>query len=238
MKTLFLHNRAVLALFVLASAIFVSCEKHEIDAIQKPIDPQAGLASLKDSASYTINGKRYVCDDRHMSGRGNIAANRDSATGLFLQSDTMLYYTACGFGKQQDADRSDDGRLTIYFIRKYAKNQLVTSASVPALLQPENLADHYKLGQYRYTFDFKQDNRQNGINLTVRKVNGNEAEDMSTQPFVKASHSQDNSTFAITRFEPIGDGSYLLEAKFTANVFDANQTPTRVENGYMRFRVY
>ncbi|MHA6249506.1 hypothetical protein ACXYMU_16300 [Pontibacter sp. CAU 1760] len=236
MKTLFSHNIVVLVLSVLASGVFVSCEKHEMDDIQKPLDPQAYLASLKDSVAYTLDGKHYTCDTRYIFGRGNLGANRDNTTGYY-QADTVMHYTEYGFAKKQK-DNSNNGNVSIYFIRKYAKNQMTPSATVPAMLQPKNIADHYKLGQYRYASDFLHDNRQNGVKISVSRVNGYSSEDLSTLPAVPAPNSQDNSTFAITRFEAVGDGSYLLEAKFTANVFDANQTPTRVENGYMRFRVY
>lgn len=236
MKTSRLHIVASLVLFVLSAAILVSCEKHELETVQKPVDPQERLASLKDSASYTIDGKRYTCDFSDSFGKGNAGANRDSITDRW-DADTVMYSSEESFSKQADGNSSDDGAIKVMLIKKYARNQLAPSPSIPALLQPKNFLEHYKPGQYRYAMDYQQDNRQNGVILSVRQVKGNAIEMLTSQTITSAPNSQDSSTFEITRLDAIGDGSYLLEAKFTTNVFSANQTQVRVENGYLRFRV-
>jgi hypothetical protein len=236
MKTCLLQSKKILFLSVFSAVILVSCEKPELNGPKKTIDPQAGLASLKDSASYTIDGKLYTCDITNGFGSSNDKANRDSNTGRW-DADTVMYSSEKILGKQRDEDSSNDGAINVMFIKKYAKSQLIPSSSVPTLLQPKSIVDHYKLGKYRYALDYQIDNKQNGVALSVRKINVNELETLKSQPVTMAPNSQDNATFEITRFDAVGDGSYLLEAKFTANVYGANQTPVRVDKGYLRFRV-
>jgi hypothetical protein len=236
MKTSLVHSKTLLFLFISAAVILVSCDKPELNGPKKDIDPQAGLASLKDSASYTIDGKRYTCDVLEGFGSSNDKANRDSKTGQW-DADTVMYSSEKSLGKQRDEDISNDGAVKIKFIKKYAKTHLAPSTSVPAILQPKNIIDHYRLGKYRYAMDYQIDNKQNGVLLSVWKRNGNGIEDLKSLPITIAPNSQENSTFEITRFDSVGDGSYLLEAKFTANVYGSSQTPIRVEKGYLRFRV-
>lgn len=218
--------------------MFTSCKKQELDYTETPPDQQENLIVLKDSASYTIDGKVYTCDNFDSFGKGNVKANLDSVTGYWA-TDTIMYYSEFSLDKHRDEDRSDDGYIRAIFIKKYEKSQLVSSPSIPAILHPKNIVDHYAIGPYHYAQDFEKYNRQNGVNLILRKVKGSEIEMLYTQlPNRIIADSNHNVSFEITRFDAIGDGSYLLEAKFDAIMFDVNGTSSRVENGYIRYRVH
>lgn len=236
MKTCFWGSKTLLFFSLCSAAILVSCEKPQLDGPKKTVDPPAGLASLKDSASYTIDGKLYTCDMAKGFGSSNDKANRNSNTGQW-DADTVMYASEKILGKQQDEDSSNDGAVHVMFLKKYARTQLTPSSAVPVLLQPKSITAHYKPGKYRYALDYQIDNKQNGVALSVLKVNGHATELLKSQPVTKAPNSQDNATFEVIRFEALGDGAYLLEAKFTANVYGADQTAVRVEKGYLRFRV-
>lgn len=241
MKNRFMLNKAIIIITLFSTFIVVSCNKENI--LETPDDPSLSLSKLKDSASYTIDGKRYTCDISGSFGRGNEGANRDSVTGYF-QADTILYYSEFGLIKQPDGDRSDDGEINVTFIKKYAKNPLASYPPIGAILRPKNILEHYTKGNYGFAMDYLRNNRQNGVALMIRKVNGNTVESLVS--YINAHYqmsttisptSHDNSSFEITRLDAVGDGSYLLEAKFSANLFDRNETLKRVENGYLRFRV-
>ncbi len=227
-------NRIIVATSTVFVSVFASCKKQ--DALV--VEPAIVYGNIQDSASYTINGKLYVCDNANFFGRGNAQANRDSVTGRW-DADTLVYYSEFGLSKKPDEDRSNDGELHVSIIKKYSKSQLIAASNMPSILQPKNIIAHYTPGKYPFALDFERNNRLNGVKLLIRKVNGNEAEYLSTQMlFSNAADYQNNAAFEIIQFEPAGnDGSYLLTAKFSANAYNANGTATRVENGYIRYRL-
>ena len=187
-----MNVRKTLCYLILFISIFSSCRKQEIAV---DITPIATLDDLKDSASYFIDGKRYICDHIDLFGRGNTKANRDIITGHW-DADTTLYFAEYGLGKKSDGDKSDDGRISLFIIKKYDKRQLIASSSIPLLMQPKNLLDHYALGNYSYVSDFERDNSQNGVKISFRMIKGNESEILSTQvPNANPPNNQNNLLF-------------------------------------------
>ncbi len=142
----------------------VSCKK-VIEPLETP-GKSLSWANLKDTASYTINGKQYTCNVITQFGRGNLGANRDSVTG-YWHTDTLVYYTMYGFENRPNAE-SNDGNIAITFIKKYAKTALFASGSVGGIQSPKEQAGHYKPGVYQFVLDYNRFNHQNGVALTIR----------------------------------------------------------------------
>lgn len=232
-------NQTVSWFIVLYLAIFVntliSCQKNQLKIAEQHAQ---NLANLKDSASYTIDGKRYTCDVLSSIGRGNLRANWDSVLRIW-NNDTIMYYSTFELTKQHDNNRSDNGIVTVFFIKKYSKSQMVPSTNMPALLQPKKFTDHYTPGNYQFVSDYESQNHQNGIKLIVRKGNDTESEMYSTiSTNSNTPNNQNNSSFQIIRFESIeSDGRHLIEASFNANVINVGGTILRVENGFLRFKL-
>jgi hypothetical protein len=49
--------------------------------------------------------------------------------------------------------------------------------------------------------------------------------------------SENGSIFQIMTFKKLSNGNYLLEAKFNATLFDRNEKPVKIDNGYGRITI-
>ncbi len=58
------------------------------------------------------------------------------------------------------------------------------------------------------------------------------------QPTTVNKSAQLNATFQVITFKQTDTNQYLLEAKFSATVFDGNETPVNLTNGYVRLSIY
>src|SRR4051812_277833 len=78
--------------------VFASCHKNKIEQQQ---DILAWLNTVKDSSSYTIDGKNYICDHLGSTGWGNQGMNLDTSHGHWKwDPDSVLYSTAFRFYAQ------------------------------------------------------------------------------------------------------------------------------------------
>jgi hypothetical protein len=140
------------------------------------------------------------------------------------------------------------GRMTIHFIKKFAKAQLPRTLA-PGFFAPVSDTLLYNpKGNHSYAVDFERFNNQNGIVLELDTHNGGDLVQMRTYssqsarwPTTITNDSQKDSKFEITNiyFIPANQDyldHHLLEAKFSCYVYDRNEKPHLV-NGYMRIHV-
>ena len=83
-------------LFTIAAVLlFSSCGKNPIELEPKPKeDIFTWLAKVKDSCSYTIDGKVYICESLASTGWGNRGTNLDTSNGQWKwHPDSLLYNT-------------------------------------------------------------------------------------------------------------------------------------------------
>jgi hypothetical protein len=228
---------------LLASFVFslISCYKKNIDLIENVSDPQTNLRIISDSCSYIIDGKQFICDKPFSDGRGNAHANFNSTTNSW-DTDTLQYRTMFGFSKTSYTSTQNDGRLIIHFVKKYHKNLLIKPLF--GIMAPVTDTPLYIKGIRNYAVDFDRVNSQDGIVLEVTNRADTSSEILLTYIYASLfsattlnNDSQRNSQFEITNVYKDSDGTRIIEAKFTANLFNKYEKLKRLENGYMRIHV-
>jgi hypothetical protein len=252
MKTLcpYIKTKLLLATTVLLVA-FVSCKKDSIETTTQAPVQSSDVTKPTDSVSYTLDGTTYTCNVITGEGGGIAGANLETANGGWKwDADTLQYRKDYTYGVSSSFTGGNGGRLTIHFAKKFAKAQL-TRAVAPGILGPvSDTLLYYPRGGYPYAVDFDRFNSQNGIVLKlVGTVNGgNGTQLLSTYsvqmvrlPTTITNDSQKDSKFEITNISFVSAyqgwwNCHLLEAKFSASVFDSSEKPHHVD-GYIRIHV-
>ena len=138
---------------------------------------------------------------------------------------------------------SDHAYFRLVFTKKYGKNQL--APKIGTMLAPATDMDLYGMGLHKFAVEFDRFNNDEGVVLTMDKLTGSSIERFSTNsntpvswPTTIGPQSHDNSEFEIVKVQPLpyGYDGYIIEARFSANVFDKQEQAKRVE-GYVRFRI-
>jgi hypothetical protein len=214
---------------------FTACKK---DAGQQtsPTKPIV-IAAVRDSVSYTIDGKTYTAGGisiNNLSSGGEDAnrklvypdSTKKNEYALVGNQDSILYF-------QKNTIFSNSANINVFFLKKYIKQK-------QGLYWMPGLTDILKLftvGKHPLAEDFEWENSQNGIAIDVTANNKgyssyNAYNGLNT--VVVPSGFQKNSTFEIISFTEATDGGYNLEAKFTSVVFDASGQQKKLDNGYLR----
>ena len=227
---------------ILSSFIFcfISCKKN---INESTTDPQTNLGNITDSCSYTIDGMQFICDGPSTDGRGNAGANLDTTNNRWKwDTDSIQYRVMYGLERISNTPAPNDGRLIIYFVKKYGKNQLVNP--IGGIMAPVTDTPLYLKGLQNYAIDFNRFNSQDGIALQVTNRTGTSSEILFTyidaSPFSSTTLNNDcqqNSQFEIIKVYTSPSGGRIIEAKFTANLFDKYERLKRLENGYLRINV-
>ncbi|AKQ47318.1 hypothetical protein TH63_19390 [Rufibacter radiotolerans] len=224
--------------------LFTSCQE-DLDDLEVKARP-ANLESLSDSCSYRLNGKLYTLNKRIGEGFQNAEVKLDSITHKG-HPDSVLYSTLFSLGSPRRE------YLDIRFIKKYGKNQMTKPDMF--LMHPGNKSDLYAKGQHPYAVDYTRFNTQNGIAIEV--WNPGYPYLTSHLPWSKnwlttiGYDCQSNSSFEITRLQRLRNGNFLMEAKFSVNLYSydaSGNTPPgekpievatlhRIENGFIRLQV-
>ena len=98
---------------------------------------------------------------------------------------------------------------------------------------------------HKFAVEFERFNNDEGVVLTMDKWTGSSFERLSTSsktpvswPTTIGPQSHNNSEFEIVKVQqvPYGYRGHIIEARFSANVFDRQEQAKRVE-GYVRFRI-
>lgn len=222
----------------LSLLLFAACKKNSPlpDPIVEKPDP---LEFAGDSASYMIDGKLSIVNKVNSGGGLNLQPNSkvDSIVNgnhyyISGDKDSVLY------GRRYDIHDSEyDNTISFFFLKKYHKNAMEGNG----FLRPKNVIDLYSVGKYNYTLDFNRDNSQNGIALEVGQQNSGYktyGSDSFREPQVLKPDAQSQSTFEITNLKRLKSGGYILEAKFNAVIFDGDYKRRKIENGYVRLKLW
>ena len=224
---------------------FLSCEKPDIPLLL-PVD----VTKLTDSSSYTLDGIPYICDKIYSTGGGNYGANLDTTNGGWKwDPDTLLYSRSYSI-RSTGVYGYIGGDLTITLAKKFAKSQLIRNmGGIKGPVSDTML--YYPKGEQKYAVDFGGFNRCNGVALDIPTDIGSVGgfgsilktySDEVYIPTTINADSQKGSKFEITNvyFLPANGStleSHILEAKFSAVLFDRNEEPHRLEKGYLRIHV-
>lgn len=217
---------------LLALLVLASCKK------ENPLSQTAAQPyPSNDSASYIIDGKRYVCDEHAGRIWENLGVHMNMATGAH-DPDSVLYGYALELKKNWDSDPTDDGRLLVHFLRKMGKNEFtqVTGGGF-YFMNAEQQNQLLARGRRPFAIDFRRGNNQDGV---VLEINGLISFINAPQqsPTTLGPDCQNGSRFEVVNVVPLSDGSRVIEAKFNCNLFDAGEQVHSLTDGFLRLHVY
>jgi hypothetical protein len=222
---------------------FLSCKKENYKSFSLNPVQQIDTAKLTDSCSFTIDGNVFILDQIIAGGKGNSGANLDTTTRKF-DSDTIQYQVSYKLVSSHPQTISNNNKLTVYFVKKICKNDLIRNVGFGIMGPVSDTTLYYPKGQHPYAVDFDRFNSQNGIvlNLSAPSINQTDAliSYINQSAYWQSSlnnNCQADSKFEITYIYNLPNGAHLLEAKFTANLFDRNEKLKKLENGYLRIHV-
>lgn len=222
-----------------------ACKK---DAV--PVEPEE-VKIVKDSVSFLLNGKNYVCSEQKSVGVGNRQINIKPSmtlindqdweyhTGGFYwygEKDSLLYDTFFGL-----TSSDYHNRINISFSKKYHRNEL--PLRVFNVFVPSDNSKIFKAGLQPFAVDLNLENTMDGISIEVS------IQDLKSQlsTYMPAfsilirtdltNDIQKNSRFEITKVQKLNEKLHLLEGRFEVNLFDEAGKMYKLENGFFRFPV-
>jgi len=210
-----------------------------LSACKKDDNPKKQTQTqLTDSLSYTINGKNYALTEPEGWEYGVAPADvtYDPATGHSTKNaDSTMFLSEYSF--QSDRKNPNDTLffVGVYFFRKYALKDMVTASPVN---YPVDQSALYAPGSYVFAADFIRNSTTNGVAINIGRIGQSYPTDYADQPTTITQAEEKNSSFVITSVTSIsGSNSFWIQAKFNAVVFDVNEKPIPVTNGYARIKV-
>ncbi|MDN3587939.1 hypothetical protein QWY86_14755 [Pedobacter aquatilis] len=225
--------RLSMALLVLAA-----CKKES--PIEPPVEKPDLLTLLGDSASYTIDGKLIKVNKVNSFGGFNLQPNSkvDSivkyAQYISGDKDSIMY------GQRYDIHDVDyNNQISVVFAKKFNKNNMNSNNSLWSNT-PKNYLEMFYTGNYQYAVDLYKENTQNGIAIFVRKERQSfktSGPDYFGRATTITKDAQKDSKFEVIKLNKLKNGGYMLEAKFTATIFDDQEKPKKIENGYLRLKL-
>ncbi|WP_029279564.1 hypothetical protein [Pedobacter borealis] len=219
----------------IALFFFAACKKDN-----PIIEPENPLELLKDSASYSINGKTYKSIGIERAGTFTTQSNLKITSGVNFSyllegdKDSLLFV-------REFIIKASYTNITISFIKVYNKNEteFTNENNGGYLNYPKDKTAIFSPGFYNYSTDFYRNNSKSGIAFTVINQIGvyksYGQSDLGKPASVNPS-DQAGAKFEIISFKKRKNG-YLLEAKFNLTVFDDDKNPLKIENGYLRLSV-
>lgn len=215
----------------IALFFFAACKKdNPINEPPVTIEKEDPLEYAHDSISYSIDGITYKLSQySSLSGASNMQPYSkvdsiiDNAYYISGIKDSVLY--SRNYGLYNDGQRAN-----IIFIKTYNKASMLQSL----ILRPKDIMELFTVGTRNYALDYGRDNIQNGVALSISdgyKTYGSES--FRTPPQLGAD-AQKNSKFEITSLKKLKSGTYILEAKFNATVYNKKNASKKLENGYLR----
>ncbi|MCC8424714.1 hypothetical protein [Mucilaginibacter sp. UR6-11] len=229
---------------VLLLLAFASCKKEANPQISSTQPQVPVIAPIRDSVSYTIDGKTYSAGGMSLNNissggedanRKLVFTNDNNIPGYSLvgKPDSVMYF-------QKNAIYSNSANINVFFLKKCARQK----QGLPWMPGLTDVLKLFTVGKHPLAEDFEWQNSQNGIAIDVT-TNNKEYSSYNAYNGVNTviipPGFQNNSTFEILSFTTTSNGGgYNLEAKFTAVVFGADGQQKQLTNGYLRlnFGVY
>lgn len=204
------------------------------------IEPENPLELLKDSASYTINGKVYnalgIEKNMTFTTQSNLHITSGANFNYLLQGDqdSLLFV-------REFSIRASYTNISISFIKIYNNNETekTNENNGGYLNYPKNKTDLFTPGSYRYSTEFFRSNSTSGVAFTVINQEGvykSYSQSDLGKPASVTQADQNGSKFEIISLKK-RKSDYLLEARFNVNTFGENKKSLKIENGYLRLSV-
>lgn len=229
----------------IALMCLAACKK-ETPIIETPTEPTSlqkpdPLESLKDSMSYSIEGKQIIQTEVMSRGLINAESNVKLDSLVKQKEYTSGDKDSVMFGRFFRFRGAKESGIRISFLKKYNKNQAQPANTQTALFMPLNKLDILSIGERKFALDFSRNNSQNGITLELDgEYYGLQTNGYSSLVYhsLLKPELQSGSKFEITNLQKLKSGKYLLEAKFNASVYNGNgNNIKKIENGYIRIKI-
>lgn len=220
---------------VIALFFFAACKKD--NPVIKKENP---LELLKDSASYSIDGKAYRAIGIEKNWTYTTQSNLKITSGVNFNyqlegdKDSLLFV-------REYSIRASYTNIAISFLKIYNKHEteLTNENNGGYLNYPKNKTDIFSPGLYKYSTEFFRSNSTSGIAFTLINQQGvfkSYSQPDLGKPASVTQIDQNGSKFEIISLQK-RKSDYLLEAKFKLNVFDENKKQLKIENGYLRISI-
>ena len=236
-------------LLLLGVVLFApSCKKNIPVTPQKP-EAATNVHIVSDSVSFTINGKLYTNSLNPSSFTfgefGNKGTNlkpssmpgdwyiRRGNTYWVGSADSVQYYSA-----YQAVLKNNDGVIKFSFVKNDSRANMM---KIGSFYLPKTNQGFYTLGEYKFTTDFEREGKYDGVAISFGALKSNTQAEIFEEPTITA-EDQKGSIFKIIKIEDAegiellkGEPSVIIEASFAANLFDKDQKPIKITNGFLRF---
>lgn len=234
-KPHFFNSKVLIGIAVLIS--FTACKKNNSVIEQEP-EKQESFGSVRDSAFYVIDGKASSVNLTNGYSTSFLQPNAkvDSIVNynMFISGDKdSVMYVRTFYIHDSDYDN----QIKVSFAKKY-RNYADNGTLLTFV--PQNELDVFGVGKHPYAVDLEKENTQNGIVIEIlsnRKHLKTNGPDLFGVPTLINKDAQKGSTFEVTKLTKLEADVYLLEAKFSATLFDDEEKPKKMENGYLRLRI-
>ena len=232
---------------LLAILLISACKKDEVIVEPEiPVVKEQGF--LTDSISFTLGDKRYTNEYKPNSLAPRGASNRGTNMKLgTVKGDWYLSHGADGYwvGAADSVQYSsfsttrlnqDVGEIEVEFAKNFRRSNILY---IGALYYPRFEDDYYALGDYKYALDFGREGKDEGVAIRLSLSTFGKLSSYSPFNLNKESkltvESQLNSTFKVLKIAEIKGTDYvIIEARFEVNLFDENENPVKVSEGYFR----
>lgn len=229
------------ALVLLAS----SCKKNNAVTIPELVATKKHFAP--DSSSFTVNGKTYSFGPYGSlsRGTGNRGTNMKLSTknGDWSISNGRDYWVGAADSVQfyksyENSLDNAQGSIRFSFIKNYKRASLVYNG---ILYAPKIESEVITLGDQNYALDYERQGKDEGIaiNLSLKELNLTSYSPLRIQiPSSLGVESHRDSKFKILKIEDVKDTDFMrIEAVFEGNLFDKNEKPVKITNGFLRLTV-
>lgn len=195
---------------------------------------------LKDSVSYTVNGKSYVSNKIEKGTTLTTQSNTKITSGVNFNyliqgdKDSLLFV-------RDFTIKADKSFVILSFIKVYnnGETEYSTENNGGWLNYPKSKTDIFSPGIYKYATDFWRNNSISGIAIRMINDKGDfrsYGQSDLNKPASVTQTDQKDSKFEIISIQK-RKSDYLLEARFNLSVFDENKQVQKIENGYLRFSI-
>ena len=222
------------------TSFITGCKKDSIKDIDTGTD-QATPINLSDSIYFTVNGKVYTSNTVWSVGVGNSGVNMKfldaPVTGMksWGVARGKSYYSPVDsiyFNYQKSFSNANDN-YKVSFGKGFHVRDMNPAGN---MFFPKDILSMLAQGEQKFATDFQNFNAIDGFWFSSDRLGSTGTPEYSFED--PAAYPQKDAHFEITKKEQVDKNSYLIEARFEMNLYDAEHKKNRVTNGFLRLTVH
>jgi hypothetical protein len=232
-----------------ALCLFTACKKDE-QSKTSTTTTTTTAPLVKDSIFFTINGKNYfantVFNGSQVVSSANNVETFVNQQYLFSDSkDTVLAINNFLLSYNSDATTNAAPTIQFSFFKKFNIAEFHQKGILFSFLPMADQATMYAPGTYIFATDFMRRSNTSGVAIGISGVGATYSTKLLGQPSAITQSLENNSSFVVTSLTKVKNtdtddssyAQYILTGTFTATVFDANEQPMALTNGYIKIHV-